>query len=93
MLHERRAILEHSVIMVVLTALMLFNVPFLSGLQSLLQTRLGRRCRGGQAVLEYVLLFAAVAAVTLISVTAFDDNVRATLEDFFRAAANKMAAP
>ena len=47
----------------------------------------------GQAVLEYLLLFAAVAAVTVIGVSVFDNNIRATLEGFFSAAANQMASP
>ena len=58
-----------------------------------LARRVGRRSARGQAALEYVLLFAAVAAVTLISVTAFDNDVRTTLEGFFNAAANQMALP
>ena len=53
----------------------------------------GKGMCGGQAALEYMILFAAVAAVTLISVAAFDNNVRTTMEDFVGAAAANMAKP
>ena len=45
----------------------------------------------GQVVLEYFILFAVVAALTLIGMTTFDDHVKAALERFVGAAAVQMA--
>lgn len=45
----------------------------------------------GQVTLEYFILFAVLAAVTLVSVTTFDDAIRSALGTFFNAAANNIA--
>ena len=47
--------------------------------------------QAGQIVLEYLILFSVVLALTLVSVTRFDDNIRATLQEFLNAAAIKIA--
>lgn len=44
--------------------------------------------RRGQVVLEYLLLFAAVALVTVLGMTSFDNDIRTNLQGFFHAAAN-----
>ena len=49
------------------------------------------RNRRGQIISEYFILFALIAALTLVGVTHFDQNVRNILEDFFEAAANVLA--
>lgn len=49
------------------------------------------RAARGQIVLEYFIIFAVVAALTLVALTTFDDDVRTSLEHFFTAAADKMA--
>lgn len=46
--------------------------------------------RHGQVVLEYLVLFAAVAALTILGVTTFDDTIKSTLQGFYHAAANKI---
>jgi len=51
---------------------------------------LGRR---GQVTMEYFLIFAAVAAVTWIVASQFDDDVRVTMESFFNDAADSIANP
>lgn len=45
----------------------------------------------GQAMIEYAILFAVIAALTVIGVTTFDDSVRIALRGFFNAAATKIA--
>lgn len=47
--------------------------------------------RLGQVVAEYFILFAVVALLTLIGFTAFDDDVKTSLEGFVNAAANAIA--
>jgi len=49
------------------------------------------QARRGQVVLEYFLVFAVVALLTLIGLTSFDDDIRNALGEFFNAAANKIA--
>jgi len=44
-----------------------------------------------QVTLEYFILFAVVALVTVIGLTTFDDDIRTSLEGFVNAAANKIA--
>lgn len=44
----------------------------------------------GQVTVEYFLLFAAIALVTILSLTAFDENVRGTLQGFVGAAAARI---
>ena len=46
---------------------------------------------GGQVVVEYFILFAVVALLTLIGFTTFDDDVKRSLEGFVDAAANAIA--
>lgn len=62
----------------------------MDGQRAVVQARRSLR-RGGQATLEYFLLFAAVAALTIVGLTRFDEDVRATFEDLFQAAARKIA--
>lgn len=50
-----------------------------------------RARRSGQITLEYFIIFAAVAAVTILGLTGFGSNIRTTLEGFFNAAASKIA--
>lgn len=51
-----------------------------------------RRSRtSGQAMIEYAILFAVIAVLTVIGVTTFDDSVKTALQGFFNAAANKIA--
>jgi|GEM_PF-5160422 len=45
----------------------------------------------GQVTIEYFILFAVVALLTLAGLTTVDDQVRTRLETFFRAAANDIA--
>ena len=52
--------------------------------------RIDRRLRRGQSTLEYLILFAVVAAVTLIGLTTFDESIKKALQGFFNAAANKI---
>ena len=65
--------------------------------QNRCQAPLGRKVSdtflGGQVVLEYFIIFAAVALLTLIglSTVRFDDNVRESVEGFVTTAANRMA--
>ena len=40
----------------------------------------------GQVVLEYFVIFTLLAMVTLIGLTRFDDDIKANLEGYFRAA-------
>lgn len=47
--------------------------------------------RLGQVVAEYFILFAVVAVLTLIGFTAFDDDIKTSLEGFVNAAANAIA--
>ena len=47
--------------------------------------------REGQVTIEYFILFAVVALLTLAGLTTVDDQVRTRLERFFRAAANDIA--
>jgi Flp pilus assembly pilin Flp len=47
--------------------------------------------RNGQVTLEYFIIFAVVAFVTIVTVTTFDDAVKTALQDLFNAAANKIA--
>lgn len=49
--------------------------------------------RRGQVILEYFIIFAAIAVVTLIGVALFDDQIQSTLESFVGDAANNMATP
>lgn len=44
----------------------------------------------GQVTIEYFLLFAAVALLTVLGLTRFDVNVQQTVEDFVNAAASKI---
>ena len=46
----------------------------------------------GQIVVEYFILFAAVALVTMIGLTRFDDDVKAALANFFQTAADKVTS-
>ena len=43
--------------------------------------------------MEYFLLFAAVIIVTVLGVTAFDDDLRASLEEFFDGMSKTMSTP
>ena len=43
-----------------------------------------------QSTLEYLIIFAVVAVVTIISLTTFDDSIKNALRGFFNAAANKI---
>lgn len=45
----------------------------------------------GQITLEYLILFAVIAAVTLISMTKFDNQVATSLQGFFTKAANAIS--
>ena len=45
----------------------------------------------GQVVAEYFILFAVVAMLTLVGFTAFDDDIKRSLEGFLDAAAAKIA--
>ena len=45
----------------------------------------------GQVTIEYFLLFAAIALVTIISLTRFDDRIARTVRDFFGSAARCMS--
>lgn len=47
--------------------------------------------RSGQITIEYILLLATVAAVTLVSMTTFDDQIMSALGDFFTKAADDMS--
>ena len=47
--------------------------------------------QSGQVVLEYFILFAVVALLTLVALSNFDENVRQSVAGFFATAANKMA--
>ena len=47
--------------------------------------------RKGQVTLEYFLIFAVLAVLTIVSVATFDDAVKTALQDLFNAAANKIA--
>lgn len=49
------------------------------------------RSKTGQVTLEFFILFAVVALVTVIGLTAFHVDIRKVLEGFFNAAANRMA--
>ena len=51
-------------------------------------TTLTLRIRCGQVVLEYLILFAVVATLTILGVTTFDDTIKSTMQDFFHAAAD-----
>jgi len=50
-----------------------------------------RAGRSGQVTLEYFIIFAAVAAVTIVGLTAFGSNIRTALGGFFNAAATRIA--
>ena len=50
------------------------------------------RLVSGQVTLEYFLLFAALAIVTLIGLTNFDDRVKGSLGGWVNSAAANMAA-
>jgi len=50
-----------------------------------------RRSSTAQVTLEYFILFAVIALVTLVSLTDFDDRAIAALTGFFQGAANQMA--
>ena len=45
----------------------------------------------GQVTVEYFILFAVVAAVTLIGLSTFDDQVKDTMKELAHAAANNIA--
>ncbi len=45
----------------------------------------------GQVTLEYFILFAVIAVLTVVSLTRVDDQVRAALTDFANAAAARVA--
>ena len=45
----------------------------------------------GQVTLEYFMLFAVVAILTLIGFTSFDQGIRTSLQGFVNAAAAKLA--
>ena len=45
----------------------------------------------GQVTIEYFILFAVVALLTLAGLTTVDDQVRTRLQEFFRKAANDIA--
>ncbi len=45
----------------------------------------------GQVTIEYFILFAIVALLTIAGLTTVDDQVRTRLQDFFRVAANDIA--
>lgn len=47
--------------------------------------------RKGQVVIEYFILFAAIAVITIVSLTQFDDEIKNTVQGFFNAAANDIA--
>ena len=47
--------------------------------------------RAGQITIEYFILFAIVALLTLAGLTTVDDQVRTRLQEFFRIAANDIA--
>ena len=42
-----------------------------------------QRLSEGQASLEYIIIFALVAGATLLTVTTWDNTVRASLEQLF----------
>ena len=44
----------------------------------------------GQILLEYFVLFAVVAMLTIIGLTRFDDEIRASLNRFIQAATNAL---
>ena len=52
-----------------------------------------REAKQGQIVLEYFLLFAIVALLTIIGLTTFHEQVTDAWQTFFNAAANKMVDP
>lgn len=45
----------------------------------------------GQIVVEYFLIFAAIAVLTILGMAWFDDAVRDTLQGAFRQAANRIS--
>ena len=49
------------------------------------------RLRSGQATLEYFILFAVLAAVTIGGLTLYSSDIKNALQGFFNAAATKMA--
>ena len=55
-------------------------------------TGMHRLSRMGQVTVEYFILFAIVAEVTLLGLTTFDEDVRKTCTDFFNAAATDVVA-
>lgn len=50
-----------------------------------------RTGRFGQVTLEYFIIFAAVAAVTILGLTTFGTDIRTALGSFFNAAATDIA--
>jgi len=48
-------------------------------------------CEQGQVTVEYFILFAIVAVLTLIGLSTFDNNVENSVQEFFDAAAAKIA--
>jgi len=49
--------------------------------------------RKGQIVLEYFLIFALVALLTIVGLTTYHQQVADAWKNFFTAAAQKMVAP
>ena len=42
-----------------------------------------RRQQSGQMALEYIIIFAIVAGLTLVTLTSWDNNIRTSLEQFY----------
>lgn len=47
--------------------------------------------RKGQVIIEYFILFAVVAVLTVLGLTQFDDDLKTTLQDFYDAAATNIS--
>ena len=45
----------------------------------------------GQVTLEYFVLFAAIAAITIITLTNFDNTIKSSFQGFLNAAAAKIS--
>lgn len=53
----------------------------------------GRRHSAGQVTLEYFLILAVIASVTILSLTTFDEEIRAAMTDFITTIANEITQP
>lgn len=71
---------------------MFYFVHFLTGLKkplAVLKNSWQGLCRRkAQSMVEYFMIFAAVAVIALLSVAAFYDNAHKTAEEFFNKSAN-----